>query len=67
MAGKYKWNKALWQEWKQDPEGTAQKWGINWSEWENSVGKHDWKNMSQSEFEDLMKKSRWSGLWDWTP
>lgn len=64
---KQKFSKALWQEWKQNPQAAAQQWGIDWAEWEKSYGKRDWKSMSYDEFEQLVKKSRWSGLWDWTP
>lgn len=67
MAGKHKFTRALWQEWQRDPKATAEKWGINWVEWEQSVGKHqNWSKMSYEQFEDLMKKSRWGGIWDWT-
>jgi hypothetical protein len=67
MAEKNKLTQALWQEWKQNPKATAEQWGIDWTEWEKSMGQHDWKSMSYTEFQQLVRKSRWAGLWDWTP
>lgn len=62
-----KFTKAMWQEWQRDPKATAKQWGIDWAEWEQAVGKQDWNHMSYEQFEVLLKKSRWAGLWDWTP
>lgn len=62
---KPKVDRRLWQEWQQDPRGTAEKWGIKWNEVDPEWKQKDWDNMSYDEFESLLKKSRWSSIFWW--
>lgn len=66
MSQKMKFTRDFWQEWKSDPQGTAQKYGINWSEVDSEWQHKNWKNTSWDEFERLWRKSKWAGWFDWS-
>jgi hypothetical protein len=65
MAGKITWSRDFEQQWKNNPQQTAQKYGLDWSEIQREWQNQDWKNTSSDEFKDMWRKSKWAGWFNW--